>query len=515
MRNKEFSILYVDDEESNLRIFKDTYRRSYNIFTASSAKAGQDILENHKIDLILSDQRMPGMSGVEFLKYALENYPEPNRILITAYSDIQAIEDAINQARVLQYVQKPWEEGQLLSIMENALRIYCLEQENKEQKQELMLARQKAEESNQLITGFLHNMSHEIRTPMNAIMGFSQLQLSEDITEAERKTFVQIVKDNATQLLRILDDILEISRLETNQIKAIKSQVCLNALFDELYFQFEERSKKQRIPLQITKELSDSESYIFTDEYKLLKILNNLLDNAFNFIQSGHVELGYVIKGKRIDIYVKDTGFGIQKEYQELIFYRFSRGEKTHSESQSLAGGLGLGLSIARENAELIGGSIKLISERNEGSTFIISLPFLIEQDNSTLKKEKIENKIKYKVLVVEDEDTNAFFLKILITAINDNITVLHANNGKEAVELCKADSEIDVVLMDIKMPVMDGYEAINLIKNLKPELPVIAQTAFASTDDKSKIIQAGFDDVITKPITKIRLNHLISKYLK
>jgi len=358
-------------------------------------------------------------------------------------------------------------------------------------------------------------MSHEIRTPMNAIMGFSQLQLSEDITEAERKTFVQIVKDNATQLLRILDDILEISRLETNQIKAIKSQVCLNTLFDELYFQFEERSKKQRIPLQITKELSDSESYIFTDEYKLLKILYNLLDNAFNFIQSGHVELGYVIKGKRIDIYVKDTGFGIQKEYQELIFYRFSRGEKTHSESQSLAGGLGLGLSIARENAELIGGSIKLISERNEGSTFIISLPFLIEQDNSTLKKEKTENKVKYKVLVVEDEDTNAFFLKILITAINDNITVLHANNGKEAVELCKADSEIDVVLMDIKMPVMDGYEAINLIKNLKPELPVIAQTAFASTDDKSKIIQAGFDDVITKPITKIRLNHLISKYLK
>ena len=201
---KNYKILYVDDEDSNLRIFKDTFRRDYVVYTASSAKEGMKILDEVKIDLVLIDQRMPEMTGVDFLKYSLKKYPKPHRILITGYSDMDALKDAINQAHIFQYIQKPWDEKKLHKIIENALHIYQLEEENKKQKQELLIsktlleqknkeltiAKEKAEESDKLKTEFINNMSHEIRTPLNGILGFSGFLNNPELTEETKKHYL-------------------------------------------------------------------------------------------------------------------------------------------------------------------------------------------------------------------------------------------------------------------------------------------------------------------------------------
>ena len=248
---RKFNLLYVDDEQSNLRIFKDTYRRNFNIFLASSAKEGIKIMENNHIDLILSDQRMPEMTGVDLLKYSFQKFPKVNRILITGYSDIDAVEDAINKARVFQYVQKPWDEGALLDIISDALRVYELEEENERQKQELELAKKKAEESDRLKTEFIYNMSHEIRTPMNGIIGFSSLLEKPEICESEKQKFIQIIKKSSTKLLQIIDNILAISELVTKQVKVENDSVHLNELCSELFVKFNSLAQNKNISIFI------------------------------------------------------------------------------------------------------------------------------------------------------------------------------------------------------------------------------------------------------------------------
>ncbi len=369
---KKYSILYVDDEESNLRIFKDIFRRKFNVYTALSAKEGISILEEHRIDLVLSDQRMPDMTGVEFLKYALERYPHSNRILITGFSDEDAMERAINQAHVFQYIRKPWDEDMLERIIEDALRIYELEQQNIQHQESLKQALEKAEESDRLKTEFLHNLSHEIRTPLNAIIGFSDFLEDDDLDSGTRKEYVNIIKKSGDQLLHMIELIIEISRLETSQVMVYEKEVNLNWILDKLYQQFEKLAKEKNIEFKVHKPLPDSEAMVITDEDKVNKILHHLLENAFKFTPSGKIEFGYEIKDDVLELFVKDTGMGIHPDSTEAIFKSFSQENK---KIVSDSGGLGLGLSIAKGYVELMQGDIIVESEEGKGATFIVTLP--------------------------------------------------------------------------------------------------------------------------------------------
>ena len=246
-----------------------------------------------------------------------------------------------------------------------------------------------------------------------------------------------------------------------------------------------------------------------------------MLENALKFTTEGFIEFGYRLKTDNepveLEIYVKDTGIGVKPESQKTIFDRFSQEEKELSKN---VGGLGLGLSITKENVKLLGGKISLESEKGKGSTFFVTIPYKpvdseTESSDSDINKIKItKTQHKYTILIVEDEEVNYLYIVTLLENTKLNLKIIHAKNGSEAVKMCKENSEIDFIFMDLKMPVMNGFEATKLIKEFRPDLPIVAQTAYSTRDEKEVAISAGCDDFISKPISAETLNEIVYKYL-
>lgn len=374
----------------------------------------------------------------------------------------------------------------------------------------LIKAKEKAEESDRLKTEFIHNMSHEIRTPMNGILGFANILNEQDLSPEKRKHYTSIIQNSGNQLLRIIDDILEISKLETKQVKVVEKEICLNDLLLEHFSVFDIKAKENKIPLYFKKGLSDRKSTILTDSSKLKKVLSNLLENAVKYTQEGFIEFGYQQIDEFLELYVKDTGIGVKESMYEKIFDRFSQEEKDLSRN---VGGLGLGLSIAKENAELLGGTIRVESKKGQGSTFFVKIPYKQVYVDTT--KDASNNSNTYTVLIAEDEEINYFLLEVLLGKEPDfDIQIIHAKNGQEAVGFCQENTKISLVLMDIKMPIMNGYEATKKIKELYPDLPVIIQTAHITSEAKKEAFMFGCDDFILKPIRKNTLSEILHKYL-
>ena len=382
--------------------------------------------------------------------------------------------------------------------------------------QELYAAKTKAEESDRLKTVFLNNMSHEIRTPMNGIIGFSGFLSDQDTTDEQRKNYIKIIQNCCQQLLRVIDDILEISTLETKQVKTLLKEINLNDLLLDLFSIFNLRAVENRIPFYLNRGLPDNASIIYSDELKLHKILSNIIDNALKYTHDGYIEIGYKLEQKELVSYVKDTGIGVATEKKEKIFQRFSQEDDDISKN---LGGLGLGLSIAKENVELLGGTISLESEKGKGSTFYITLPYnpVNKLNDNTIKK--IDGPFhpeSFTILVAEDEEVNFIYIETLFrNESNTDYKILRAKNGKEAIDICKVNTKIDLVLMDIKMPIVNGYEAAGEIKKINPSLPVIAQTAYSTAKDKEKALSSGCDDFISKPINKNELFKKVNNILK
>ena len=376
--------------------------------------------------------------------------------------------------------------------------------------------KEKAEESKKLNNDFISNLSHEIRTPMNGILGFTEFLNDPNLSETKRKHYVSIIQNSGNQLMRTMNDLLEFSKLGTKQVKIIKKEVCLNDFLLELFTVFDVKAKENKIPLYLRKGLSDQKSTILIDENKLNNILGNLLENAFKFTKNGFIEFGYKKIDSNLEIYVKDTGIGIKREHQKSIFERFAKEEK---ESSKNVNGLGLGLWIAKENTELLNGTITLKSKKNEGSTFFVTIPYesltekLVKNSTDYTKEKAGETSHKCKILIAEDEEINFLFLEILLKeGIDLECTIVHAKDGAEAVAICQKNPDIDFVLMDLKMPIVDGFEALKLIKAFRPNLPIVAQTAFSSTEDRERVFKEGFDDFISKPISKEALKEVINK---
>ncbi len=384
--------------------------------------------------------------------------------------------------------------------------------ERKKSELELIKAKEKAEESDRLKSAFLANMSHEIRTPMNGILGFTSLLQKANLSVENQKHYIDIIEKSGNRLLNTVNDIIEISKIESGDINVAKSEVDIIGHLDTLVTFFKPEAKKKNIEIVVQNTIDGNDLTITTDKNKLSSILSNLIKNAIKYTNEGTIKVGLKMENNHILFSCQDTGIGIPKNRQEAIFNRF---EQADIEDKQAHQGSGLGLAIVKTYVEMLNGKIWVESEEGIGSTFYVSLAF----EHEKKKKQIIPREVKssdsgiknINVLVVEDEEYSSMHLSILM---KDKVkSIKTAENGIEAIDACKNDSGIDLILMDIKMPKMGGLEATKNIRKFNTDVVIIAQTAHVLEGDKEKALDAGCNDYISKPIKKDTLFELINKY--
>ena len=393
-------------------------------------------------------------------------------------------------------------------------------EEKEKRAAELVIAKEHAEQSDRLKSAFLANMSHEIRTPMNGILGFSELLKEPGLTGDKQQEYIKVIEKSGVRMLNIINDIVDISKIESGLMDVHLDESNINEQIDFIHTFFKPEMDRKSIQFFSKKSLSGKEAFINIDREKIYAILTNLVKNAIKYTDEGSIEFGYNLKTesqtKVLEFFIKDTGIGIPKDRQEAIFERFIQADITDKMARQ---GAGLGLSISKAFVELLGGKIWVSSGEGKGSTFYFSIPYKSESytksDITTFESDEGEKgQIKnLKVLIVEDDEISDLLIFTMLEKISNQ--VLHSETGVEAIETCKNNPDLDLVLMDIKMPDMNGYEATRQIRQFNNDVVIIAQTAFGLSGDREKAITAGCNDYITKPINKDQLLSLIQKYFK
>lgn len=381
--------------------------------------------------------------------------------------------------------------------------------EKKKFENELYEAKNRAEQSDKLKSAFLHNMSHEIRTPLNAIVGFSQLMCLPNQPPQKYANFAKVISKNSEKLIGIISDVIDISQIEINQINIGLHNFDLASLTSHIIEQFADNANDKNIELKFSKNASNTNFVVSSDSEKVKRIIIHLIDNAIKFTNEGEIHVKVMCTNEHFQVIVKDTGIGIEPEMQETIFEPFRQVETGLTRNY---GGNGLGLSIVKAYSQLLKGEIGLTSEVGKGSIFTLTLPShlnLNEVGNQSKPDFSVE--LGKSILIVEDEYSNYLYLNEL--ADEFNLTAIFASNGKQAIDICIADNSIGLVLMDIKMPIMDGYTAAIAIKKIRPNLAIIAQTAYVTQDEKLNY-EGIFNDFLVKPFTYIDFKILIERYV-
>lgn len=539
---KELKILAIDDNKDNLitlrAVISDAIPRA-RIFTAQDGISGINLALSENPDVILLDIVMPLVDGLEVCRRLKqdERISHIPVIMLTALKTDHKTRISALEAGAEAFLAKPLDEVELIAQVKAMAKIkeaadmqrlershlaslvsertLALEKELNERKKteaELIIAKNKAEESDRLKSAFLANMSHEIRTPMNGIIGFSELLKETDIGLDERDRFIRIINSNCQQLLHIISDIIDISKIEAGLVELNPDDFCLNELMDSLAENHLDNASGKGLQLILHKDPAFKQSRLHADQAKLRQVMDNLLTNAIKFTDAGKVELGYDLRGDRIDFYVKDTGIGISEEHRKVIFNRFWQVE---SGLVRKYGGNGLGLSISSAFVKKMGGDIHVESNPGLGSCFSFSIPYVQSIIKPVPQAKTVEDVIDFTgktILIVEDEPDNFDLLNIILGRLN--LIILHAWSGNEAMSMFDEHPETDLVLMDFKLPDIQGQDVTKKMLRLRPQLPVIATTAYAMHGDKEKAMEAGCAGYLAKPIRTNELLQVLNGFL-
>ncbi len=529
---KNSNILIVDDQEANIDILEGFLEMQgyINIKTTQDPRQVLNLYSSFDPDLILLDLSMPYMSGFEVMEQ-LKLTISPNTYLpiLVLTADVSPV----SKQRALaggasDFLTKPFDLVEVglrirtllfTSFLQQKLKNQNLDLEEKVKERtaeletkniELSLAKEKAEASDRLKSSFINNISHEIRTPLNGILGFGQILTDGNLSEEEKDTYLQMLNESSARLINTVTNFMDISLLTSGNQKIYKKKTTINTLVLNIIDKFEDQCISKNISLTFQTPSNEEEINVYTDSDLLSKILHQLIDNAVKFTMEGSVTVGYTATKNSLQFFVKDTGIGITDENKDQIFDNFIQED---IESTRKYEGSGLGLSIAKGFLTLLGGKIWMESEKGKGSVFSFSIPYLEEnqqKNQDIIIPSKNVPQIQT-ILIAEDDDINYKYFNALLS--HDSIVIYRAKNGLEAVEICQNHPEVELVLMDLRMRDMDGFEATTQIKSFRPNLPVIAITAYSELEDKKMAIQAGCDEFITKPVKKDFLLRKLEEY--
>lgn len=509
--------IYIFSYDFNTQIATNTHEwcrdgiePQINVFPYVPFDNMSNWIEIHKRGELVLIPDVSAMSDEDPLKYYLEPQKTTSALGIPIFNKGECLGfvgfDAVSREKV-------WEEDEILILKFLADILYNLQDKIKRH-HEMLTAKLKAEEGDKLKSAFLANMSHEIRTPMNGILGFAKLLDVEDLKDVERNEYINIIKASSNRLMELINNILDISKLESGMIEVYYSQVDVSKLLNEVYNFYEIHALKKKIRIILDNDNSENSFYVITDHSKLFQILSYILDNALKFTLEGTISIGCKTEDKHLEVYVSDTGIGISDEFKPFLFERFRQENINLNRHHE---GSGLGLAIVKGLCDLIGAEAIIESQKNVGTTVRILLPFKnISLTNLTKMRPEpvmIMNWKESVILIAEDDEINYKYIDKLLTRIS-GITTVRARNGKEAVDIAINNEEISLVLMDVKMPILDGHTATKQIKEKKPDMPIIAVTAFAMVQDRNAALKAGCDDYISKPFEADDILKVINKFL-
>ena len=531
---KVVSILIVDDQQSNIDILVDLLDMlDYeNVEQTTSPENALEWCRKKYYDLILLDLMMPKINGFEFMEqlktFLPENYFQPI-IVLTADVSVEARKNAL-LGGASDFITKPFDLTEVGLRIKNLLYTKYLFQQIQDQNimleekvkertfrleklnEELVLAKDKAEAGDRLKTAFMQNISHEVRTPLNGILGFAEIMSDPSFENEEKEMYKPLLQASCDRLINTITDYMDISLIASGNMEVRFSTIHINDLFSDYKDKYYELCLSKKLEFEYLPPADNQNLTIETDPEFFKKIITHLLDNAIKFTSTGFVKFGWEIKGNNFGMFVRDSGKGIADEAKSSIFNVFEQENLSLTRSHE---GSGLGLSIIKGLLSLLGGQISFESEKGVGSVFYVTIPLKHSQvkDNMvSLTKETVYEEVNEEIiLIAEDDFANRFLLEKMVTELAAKVFL--AEDGQEAVEMCKNNPKITKVLMDLKMPIMDGFEATRIIKSFRPELPIIALTAYAMSGDERRAREAGCDDYLSKPVSKKQLLKTLSKF--
>jgi two-component system, sensor histidine kinase and response regulator len=531
---KNSRILIVDDTAANVEVLESLLlMEGYeNILSTTDSREVLELYLKFEPDLILLDLMMPFMSGFEVMEQLVRLVNEqiylPILVLTADASD--AIKKKALSAGASDFISKPFDLVEVSLRIKNLLytnHLYSqirnqnirLEEKVKERtlelesKNELLkVALEKADSANRLKLAFLNNISHEIRTPLNGILGFRHLLSDNSVSIDEKIEYLEIMQESSTRLINTITSFLDISLLNSGNIEIILTNINPEIFVLDTFDKYQSDCIKKNIDFEINIENLPERIVVFSDENMLRKVFDNLVENAIKFTSKGRIEIGGEIVNNEIMFFVKDTGIGISHEFKNKIFQSFNQADEEINREFE---GLGLGLSISKGLIDLLGGKIWYNSIQNKGTEFYFSIPVNVNEILSAKKEldlSGIDESEKPKILIVEDDETNYYLLYFFLS--NSNVTLIRARDGIEALNLFKENQDTAIVLMDLKLPHLNGFRVTEEIKSINSQIPIIAISSYSGMEQRQMAFHAGCDDFIVKPVNKHVLFDKLSKYI-